>query len=787
MKAIHRLLFMDLRRMWGQSLAISAMLACGIATFVMATSTMRSLENTRDDYYRRFRFADVFVPVVRAPNQLSKRMAEIPGVARVQTRVVRDVILDVPGMPEPAGCRLISLSDNPQQDLNGVFLMRGRLPNPLKRNEVLASESFAEAHGWRLGDGVNVIMGGRKEKLTIVGTAMSPEFVYAIQPGQILIDNRRFGILWMPYRQMAAAFNMEGAFNNASLSLLPRASIDEVIFQVDRLTESYGGIGAYGRREQTSNRFLDDEMHQLKGMAQVTPSIFLAVSVFLFNIVLTRMVHQQREQIATLRAFGYSRWDVGFYYVKLVLVLVVVGAVVGCLGGIWLGHWMTNAYVKFFRFPIVRFELATDQAALAVVIGMFGALAGSYTAVRRAIQLQPAVAMRPEAPKSARLSLLERLGLRPLLSPVSRMVLRRLERNPRSTLLSVLGMAFGVAVMVLGTFMEDGVEHVIDVQFQQAQRQDVMLTFNENLSASALNDAYNLPGVYLAEPFRSVPVRIRNGQRHRRESLMALDQRSTLFRVLDENQKQVEMIGAGLTLSEKMAELMELEVGDEVTVELMEGRRTTHTMPVTSVFPDFTDPGVYVNRIELHRMLGEGERHSGVFLLADPRRIGDLYSALKQTPVAAGVTVKAAAIQNFNDTFRENLRPMRLINGLFGFVIAFGVIYSCSLITLAERSRDLATLRVMGFTRWEVSKVLLGELAVITLVAIPVGLPIGWVFAVISTAAIDTETHRFPMILTNATLAYSSLIIMISAVVSSLLVRGMLDNLDLIAVLKVKE
>lgn len=786
MRALNRLLILDLRRMWGQSAAISVMLACGIATFVMATSTMRSLEKTRDDYYRRFNFADVFVPVVRAPNQLADRLAEIPGVARVQTRIARDVILDVPGMLEPASCRLLSLSTQPERDLNSVFLMRGRFPDPSRRNEVLASESFADAHGWQLGDHFKVIMGGRQERLTIVGTAMSPEFVYAVQPGQIIVDNKRFGVLWMPYRQMAAAFNMEGTFNSASIALQPRASEREVIFHVDRLTEPYGGIGAYDRSEQMSNRFLSDEMHQLKGMARVTPSIFLAVSVFLFNIVLSRMVHQQREQIATLRAFGYSSRDIGMYYVKLVLVLVALGAVVGCIGGVFLGRWMTTAYVRFFRFPIVHHEFAFNQALLAIAIGTAGALLGSFSAVRRAVRLQPAVAMRPEAPGSSGLSWPERLGLRRMLSPISRMILRRLQRNPRSTVLSVLGMSLGVAVMVLGTFMEDAVNYVIDVQFQRARRHDVIVTFNENLSASALHDACNLPGVSLAEPFRAVPVRIRHGQRERRESLMALEQKAKLFRVLDSDQQQVEMTGNGLTVSEKMAELLDVRVGDEVSLELMEGQRSLHSMRIASVFPDYTDPGVYINRAVLHRLLGEGERHSGTFLLADSARMPELYATLKQTPVVAGVTVKAAAIQNFNDTFRENLRPMRLINLLFGFVIAFGVIYSCSLITLAERSRDLATLRVMGLTRWEVSSVLLGELAVITLLAIPVGLPIGWLFAHIATAALDTETHRFPMIMTRYTLAYAATVILMSALISALIVRRMLDKLDLIAVLKVK-
>ena len=207
MKTLDRLLIADLKRMWGQALAICAVLACGVATFVMSTTTMRSLEVTYDHYYRDYRFADVFVSLKRAPNQFAARLREIPGVERVDTRVVRSVILDIPTMVEPASCRLVSIPDHPGQNLNAIHLRRGRLPDPGRRGEVLASEMFAEAHRLRPGDTVKVIMGGREERLRIVGIAMSPEYIFAVQPGMFLPDNRRFGVLWMPYRQMAAALN----------------------------------------------------------------------------------------------------------------------------------------------------------------------------------------------------------------------------------------------------------------------------------------------------------------------------------------------------------------------------------------------------------------------------------------------------------------------------------------------------------------------------------------------------------------------------------------------------
>ncbi|MGI9516144.1 MAG: ABC transporter permease [Pirellulaceae bacterium] len=788
MKPLNRLLISDVKRMWRQSLAISVLLACGVATFVMAASTMQSLEKSQTQYYDSQHFGDVFVHLTRAPNDLAARLADIPGVGRVQTRVVREVILDMPDMIEPATCRLVSIGNDPATELNGVLLRRGRLPDPGARLEVIASSSFAEAHELRPGDKLDVIMAGRKARLHIVGIGMSPEFIYAVQPGLLLTDNRRFGVLWMPRRQMEAAFNMEGAFNDAVLELRPHASIENVIFHVDGLTKPWGGIGAYDRSDQESHHRVDDEMHQLRNTAWVTPSIFLLVSAFLFNIVLSRMVQHQKEQIATLRAFGYRPREIGMYYVRFVMVFVTVGSLSGCVAGYWLSRWLTDLYILFFRFPVLSYEFAEREAMLAVLIGVLAAAAGSFLAIRRATRLPPAVAMRPEPPPDSRHSLIERLGIKRFFSPVSRMILWRLDTNRRVTALSIIGMALGLAVLVLGTFMEDTIDYLIEVQFHQSQRQDVMLTFYEPCSADALHDAENLPGVIRAEPFRNVAVRLHSGPRQYRVGLMALEQDPQLFRVLDDKLKPVSLPPqGGLTVSRKLAEILDVSIGDELTVELLEGSQDRYRLPVAAVFPDYTNPGVYLNRQELHRLLQEGERLSGAFLSVDSARINDLYTQVKQIPAVAGVLDNNAAMNNYRDAIEDTTTGMRMINAIFASIIAFGVIYNCALITLAERSVDLATLRVMGFRRREVSWILLGELAIITLVAIPVGLPIGYLFAWFATLALDTETHRFPLVVQRATFAYATTVILLAALVSALYVRRKLDRLDLIAVLKVKE
>ncbi|QDT02116.1 FtsX-like permease family protein [Rubripirellula lacrimiformis] len=785
---MNRLLMADLKRMWRQGLAISILLGCGIALFVMTNSSMLSLQRTRDQYYRDYRFADLFTVLVRAPHSLAERVRDVPGVQDVQSRIVRDVLLDIPDMVEPASCRLVSIDTREATPMNGIHLLLGRFPQDQDRSEVIVSELFAAGHGFRPGDTLNCIMGGRKQTLRIVGIGMSPEFVYVVQPGMLITDDRRFGVVWMPRRQMEAAFNMEGAFNQLSIQLQPRGNADEVILQVDRLTRPYGGTGAYDREDQISHRRVADEMAQMKTMAFVTPAIFLAVSAFLCNIVFTRLVNQQTEQIATLRAFGYRAREIGWHYTQMVMLLVSIATLIGWAVGWRLSWWMTSEYVKFFRFPTVDNQFAAGHALAAVGIGAGAAMIGTFAAIRKATRLQPAEAMRPAAPKDYRGLIAERTGLSKLLSPVGRMVVRRLETNRLATTLAVLGMGLAVAVLVLGSYMQNTIDFVMQFQFQKSQHQDVMLTFVDTMSESSIHDVMHLPGVTAAEPYRSVPVRLRNGVRSRRVGLMGLDDQPTLYRILDDHEQPVSFpVRGGLTISEKMAQLLDAQLGETVWLDILDRTQASHQIEIAKVFPNFTDPSAYLNRYQLHQLLEESQQYSGAFLSVDSDQMIDFYREVKQMPSIAGVVDKHAAEASFRETVAGSTSLMRIVNGIFSGLIALGVIYNCAIIILAERARDLATLRVMGFRRHEVSLVLLGELAVITLLAIPVGLPIGYGLSYLTTLALDTETHRFPLVIERSTYSYSTVVVIAAASLSALYVRRMLNSLDLVAVLKVKE
>ena len=786
-RPLDRKLLRDLWNLKGQALAISLVIGAGVAMFIMYLSTFSSLRLTQQTYYDRYRFADVFAASTRAPLHLRERVADLPGVARVDARVVVDVTLDVPELSEPASGRLIGIPIPREPMLNDVFLRRGRFPAPGRSDEVLVSEAFAISRDLLPGERIGAVINGRRRNLEIVGIALSPEYVYSIRPGELIPDDSRFGVFWMDGRSLAAAFDMEGGFNNLSLKLLPGAVEADVIARLDRLLAPYGGLGAIPRSLQTSHWYLDNELAQLQGVGLILPIVFLLVAAFLLNVVLTRIVSVQREQIAALKALGYTNTELAWHYTKLSLAIGAAGAVFGTIFGGWLGSGMTSIYNDFFRFPTLLYHLPPGVVAGGVLVSFVAASLGALNAVRGAVKLPPAEAMRPEPPARYGRTWLERAGFERLLSPPVRMILRNIGRHPVRAATSVIGIAAAVAMLVLGTFFLDSIDVLMDLQFNVLQRHDATVTFVEPASGRALYEIERLPGVINAEPMRAVPARLRSAQRSRIVSITGLVRTPELNRVVDVQSGPMQLPDDGLVLSLKLAEVLDAQVGDRLIIEVLDGRRPVRLMPVTAIVEEYMGTAAYMNIDALRRLVREGDTLSGAFLTIDEAFEQALYDRLKTTPAVAGVSLKGTAIESFEKTLAETFYVMIFFNLLFSGVIAFGVVYNAARVSLSERSRELASLRVLGFTRGEISFILLGELATVTLLAIPIGLLLGYSFAGLLVAAFNTELYRFPLVVSTRTFAYAGSAVLVAATLSGLAVRRRLDHLDLVAVLKTRE
>ena len=785
--ALDKKLLRDLWEMRSQAVAIGSVMAAGVVMFVTYLSNFDSLQRTVDTYYERQRFADVFAMLKRAPSSLEADLRAIPGVSIVDTRVVADVTLDVPGLLEPATGRLISVPSRGRPALNDVFLRAGRWPEAGRPDEVLASEVFTEANQMSPGDPITAIINGRRRRLTIVGVALSPEYVFSIRPGEMIPDNRRFALLWMERRALAAAFDMEGGFNDVSLRVMPGFPVEEVIADLDRLVEPFGGLGAVPRRLQQSAWTLDNELVQLSTFGFIIPAIFLAVAAFVLNVALARALALQRPQLAALKALGYSNRELGWHYFKWALIIASLGALAGVAVGAWLGAQMIQLYNQYFRFPSLDYRLSAAVALGAMALAFVSAAIGAISAVRRAVRLPPAEAMRPESPARYRASIIETPRIQRALGQGARMVLRNLERQPLRALASVVGIAFGGAILLIGFGFIDAMEVLIARQFNDGMRQDVTVTFVEPRSSAALHGMASMPGVISVEPMRVVPARLRVGARSRTLALTGLNPDPDLNRVVDQQGRPRVLPPEGLVLSRMLGVVLGAGPGDMVQVEVLEGRRPVRQVRVAGVIDDIMGLQAYMDIAALGRLMREGRTVSGAYLQVDPAALEPLYARLKLTPVVAGVAIREAALRNFRDVMAQNMNLTIGINVVFAAIIAVGVVYNAARISLSERERELASLRVLGFTRGEISSILLGELAILTLLSLPCGTLIGYGLGLFIMTIFQNEVYRIPFIVTPATMAWGWLTIIAAAALSALAVRRRLDRLDLVAVLKSRE
>ena len=773
--------------MRGQIFTVGLIVACGIATYVTMRGAYESIEQAQQDYYTRYRFADVFAQLKRAPNSLAGAMASLPGVGVVETRVVVEVNLDVPGLDEPAIGRLISIPERQEPLLNRLYLRRGRYIEPGRQDEVLVSESFASANQLQVGTSIGAVINGRWERLRIVGIALSPEYVYEIRGAEVFPDNKRFGVLWMSREALGPLFNMEGGFNDVTLALAPGASEPGVIENLDRLLEPYGGLGAFGREDQISHRFLTDEIAQDRVTGIFVPSIFLGVAAFLIHVVLSRLVSTQRNPIGLLKAFGFTDAAVGFHFLKFGFVAVLFGTAMGAPLGIWLGRGLARMYQNFFRFPELVFVAGPRLLFWSVAISAAAACVGAISSLRAAVALPPAEAMRPESPPQFHRGIVERSGFGRLFSVSTRMILRNLERRPWKAALTVLGLAFAVAILIVGFYFFDAIDYLVQVQFRTAQRDDVTISLSEPRGEQARNDMNHLIGVLHSEPSRIVPARLRFGHRSKRIGLQGLEPDGDLRRVVGQNFEIASIPSEGVLLTKKLAEVLGTRTGDTVQVEVLEGERPKRELKVAGTVDEMIGLSAYMNIASLNRIMREGSSISGAYLTVDAKALPKLYALLKRTPAVAGVAVRESMLQSFYRTIAESLRISSTALNLFACLIAVGMVYNGARVALSERGHELASLRVLGFTQREIGFMLLGEQALLTLAAIPFGFLVGYGICAALTAVMQTELYRMPLVVNASTYALAVLIVSVAATATAALIYRRLRYLDLVEVLKTRE
>jgi len=787
-KSLERKLLRDLWAMKAQAASIAVVVACGVGVLIGSEATTRTLRRSQTEYYERYHFADLFARLKRAPEAVAARLREIPGVALVVTRVVQEVAVDIPDLPEPATLRLVSIPPDGQPQLNSLHLRSGRWPDPGRVDEMLLNEAFARANQLKPGDRISAVVNGRKQWIQIAGVALSPEYVYQLQEGAVFPDDRRFGVAWVPRDGLAAAFDLRGAFNDVALSLVPGGRAEALVPQVNTLLDRYGCLGAFGRDRQTSHRLVTDEFSQLEVMSSILPAIFLSVSAFLLHVVLARLVATEREQIAALKGIGYGNASIALHYIKLVTTVVLLGIVLGTAIGGWFGHLLIRQYSKYFHFPLLLFRLDPELAVVSGGLSLSAGLLGALGSVRQVTSLAPAEAMRPPSPAVFRRGLFDRIGLDRMVSEIGSLVLRNLERRPIRAALSSLAIALSASIVVVTLSMLDSIRFLTERAFPGSRREDVSMNLSAPLGDAQGRAAFShLPGVLRAEGLRLVPVRIRAGYRSREIALTGFKQGDELRRLLDVELRPTDMLAEGLILTTALAKRLEVREGEQVQVELLQGDRRIRDLPVYRLVDEPLGYGAYMDAAALARFLGESGAMDAALLRVDPKQTAALLTKFKALPRTSGATQTETVTRNFRELVRQSLLVNLIFLGCFAGAIAGAIVYNDARIALSERARELATLRVIGFTRAEIARILFGELALVTAVGLPLGSVLGWVMSLLIVPLFGNETLRLPVVPSPATFAFAAAMVIVAGTLSALLVRRQLDHLDLIAVLKTRE
>jgi putative ABC transport system permease protein len=787
MRPLDRKLLRDIWRMRMHAAGVVMVLGCGLAMFIMAVGMRESLARTRADYYAEQRMADLGVSLVRAPDRLAAALAAAPGVETVETRIAGYALLDLTRIEEPASARLVSLPSQGRPRINDLILTRGRWPDPARVDEALVNDAFAVALKLQVGAAISATIHGRRQSLRIVGFANSPEFVFVAAPGELFPQPERFGVIWMGREGLARAYDLDGAFNEAVFRLARGANVTKTKRAIDDILRPYGSAGAYGRDRMISDRYLSEELKQLATMAAFLPTFFLVVAAFLVNIALGRVIATERSNIGLLKAFGYSDAAVAWHYAKSALLFAAMGVIVGSVAGIGFGRAIANLYRVYYHFPRLDFSVSPATFGWACLAGFGAASVGAIGAVLRSARLAPAAALAPPRPAAFRQAGGALAGLSARLDAKSRIILRRIVRFPRRAATTTFGISLAIALLVVSRTFPAVMDYILEVHFSRANRQDVTLTLAEPQEIGILHEIDRLPGVVYAEPFRAEEVILEHGRRRVEEAIFGIPQATRLNRLIGASGAVVTPPPSGIFLARALAQKLDAGPGDELVVEETRGQRIKTKVRVAGVVEPMVGASAYMALDDLTRLVREPGRISGAHLMLDDARYGPFNRAIKATPMLAGASYLRLAERSMRQGMARSVGVMNVIYGLFAAIMAGGVAFSAARVTLAEQERDLATLRVLGFTRLEVSYVLVGELAALALFAAPIGCLLGTGLGMWLMRLFETDMYAFPYVFNPPGYAYAVSFTLACVMAAALLVRRSVDRLDMVGVLKARD
>lgn len=802
MGALHKKLWRTIGKTKGQFLAVAAVVTVGIAVYIGMTTAYFNLNESKEHFYRDHNFADYYFHVVKAPQQVTKQIEAIPGVTGVTGRIQKDVTL-VNEHNKRATARLTSYTLPMEQEINSLQLLTGRFfaaeavaARPGEQHtrtgdiEILVDPQYAAANNLDFNDTVTIVAEGKTVPLTMVGTATGPEFIYLMKDAATLLpDPRSFGIITMSRERAQQLLNLQGQVNQVLVTLAPGTDAEKVAQQVKSILDPYGNLAAYPRKQQLSNAMLEGELDGLKASSRFMPAIFLGIAAAIQFVILGRMIRSQRLQIGVMKAIGYNSRQVILHYTGYSVMVALCGAVLGSMLGLALASVMSQAYAIYFNLPATIGAVNTQAILYGFMLSLGVSTLAGLTACRSVTAINPAEAMRPEPPKGGGKTLIENLSwLWHRLDTAWRMSIRSAARNRGRFAITMVGVVFAVGMLVVSLFTIDAVDYMIESHFHQNQRYDYLIRFAAPVKENEILIISRMQGVQKSEPLLEIPAKIKFNGKSEDDSITGLSPGTTLKRLFDHREQPAQVPEEGLLINQRTANKLGAKVGDMVELETLLGIGPARHVQVkiVGINRQLVGGGSFVSLEQANLMLQERQLASGVMLKVDPAFTAQMEEDLEDMTGVSSILSRQKELDNFNQNMDAMVYSISIMV-FFALLLGFAIVYNSSVISFSERQRELASLRVLGFTIKEVSGILLKENLLQSLLGVALGMPFGYLMVKGYISAVSTDLFTMPVIIYPTTYIYSALGGFFFIIVAHLLaVRGV-RQLQLVEVLKNKD
>ncbi|OGV19196.1 MAG: hypothetical protein A2X47_01920 [Lentisphaerae bacterium GWF2_38_69] len=732
-------------------LAVVAIVAVGVGCFSGMVSVYKNLYNARESYFSKCRMADFWIELKKLPIVELEQIEKIDGISELYSRINKEIIVDLEDVKTPISGRVISLPSVPTPVINNIILKRGSYFSDSKLEEVIVSEKFSQKRNILPGTYINLIMDGIQKKLYVVGTAISSEYMFYTPPGRMAPDDDNYGVFWIKKEFADNVFNFSGACNEIVGILSPDGKknarlVTDII--KNKLDKNYGVFLKTLHNEQESCLMMNSELQQLRIVAVLMPLIFLCVAVFVLNIQMMRTAEHQRTVIGTLKALGVSLNSISMHFIKLGIIIGLSGGIIGSCLGYFIAEGFTEMYRDLYTFPSIENGFYPELITFSILLAIFFSVLGTLRGIRRMALLSPAEAMRPGPPESCTSIALEKYKF--FWSKLDfrwQMVLRSFFRNKRRTMIGIATSALGSVILLLSLGFKDSLNYLVRFQFEKVLTADCTISFRDNLNEGALREASRLPGTTYAEPGLDVPGFFYFEGSEKRGSIIGVKPDSILLKPRDSKGEKLKIPPVGLLMNNRLAEILGVKEGDTVLFKPIKGERKSLEIPIMALSESSVGMPVYADYEYINKLIGEISVLTSVRLkeAQTDKQKDKFYRELKKYPeLSSYINLPEERVKLKRD-FISKMDNVVYGMILFAGILFFGSILNSAMISTAERTREIAAFRVIGYHSEEVGAIFLREILIINSIGTLLGLPLGYLLLMFMADAFQNEIFSIPL------------------------------------------